>query len=153
MTDLSSNSSSVEKPRLDWLRWISVILAGLGALDSIYLTWIKIQRETALFCAPGGGCDIVNTSPYSELAGIPIAIFGLGMYLAVIVALLVDDRWAYSRLAVFGLALTGTLYSAYLTYLELAVIHAICPYCVISALLVVALLVLALIRLRQPVVD
>ena len=61
--------------------------------------------------------------------------------------------WAYSRLAVFGLALTGTLYSAYLTSLELAVIHAICPYCVISALLVTLLLVLALIRLRQPVVD
>lgn len=153
MTDLSPNSSPVVKPPPDWLRWLSLLLAGLGALDSIYLTWIKIQRETALFCAPGGGCDVVNTSPYSELAGIPIAIFGLGMYLLIMAAVLVEDRWAYSRLAVFGLALTGTLYSAYLTYLELAVIHAICPYCVISALLVVALLVLALIRLRQPGVD
>lgn len=153
MSDMTSNSSPIVKPRFDWLRWLSLLLAGLGALDAIYLTWIKIQRETALFCAPGGGCDIVNTSPYSELAGIPIAIFGLGMYLALIAALLIDDRWAYSRLAVFGLALTGTLYSAYLTYLELAVIHAICPYCVVSAVLVVAVLVLALIRLRQPVLD
>lgn len=153
MTDVTSKTAPIVTPRPDWLRWISVLLAGLGALDAIYLTWIKLQRETALFCAPGGGCDVVNTSPYSELAGIPIALFGLGMYLLVIAALLINDRWAYSRLAVFGLALTGTLYSAYLTYLELAVIHAICPYCVISALLVVALLVLALIRLRQPVVD
>jgi uncharacterized membrane protein len=153
MTNLASNSSPIVKSRPDWLRWMSLILAGLGVADAIYLTWIKIQRETALFCVPGGGCDIVNTSPYSELAGIPIAVFGLGMYLVILAILLVDDRWAYGRQAVFGLALTGTLYSAYLTYLELAVIHAVCPYCVISALLVTALLVLAIIRLRQPVVD
>lgn len=153
MTDLSSNTSPIVKPRPDWLWWISLILAGLGAIDAIYLTWIKVQRETALFCAPGEGCDIVNTSPYSELAGIPIAIFGLGMYMLIMAVLVVESRWAYGRLAVFGLALTGTLYSAYLTYLELAVIHAVCPYCVISALLITALLVLALIRLRQPMGD
>lgn len=153
MTDATSDSTLLAKPRPDWLRWLSVLLAGLGAIDAIYLTWIKVQRETALFCAPGEGCDIVNTSPYSEIAGIPIAVFGLGMYLLIIAALLTETRWAYGRLTVFGLALTGTLYSAYLTYLELAVIHAICPYCVISAVLVAMLFVLALIRLRQPVVD
>lgn len=153
MTDVTSNLSPVAKTRPDWLRWISLILAGLGAVDALYLTWIKVQRETALFCAPGGGCDTVNTSPYSELGGIPIALFGLGMYALIAALLLLEGRWAYGRLAVFGLALTGTLYSAYLTYLELFVIHAVCPYCVISALLVAGLLLVALARLRQPAAD
>ncbi len=153
MMDVTNSATPIDKPRPDWLRWTSLLLAALGAADSIYLTWIKAQRETALFCAPGGGCDIVNASPYSELAGIPIAVFGLGLYLLLATLLLMENRWAYGRLAVFGLALTGTLYSAYLTYLELAVIHALCPYCVMSALLITALFVLALIRLRPSTAD
>jgi uncharacterized membrane protein len=141
----------------DWWRWGSVALAALGAADAIYLTWIKLYHAQALFCSVGGGCDTVNTSAYSQISGIPVAIFGLGAYLLIAAVLLVEDRWAvvraYGPLAVFGLALTGTLYSAYLTYLELTVIHAICPYCVISALLITSLLIAAVVRLRQRLAD
>lgn len=146
-------TQATPKPPFDWLRWGSVALAVLGAADSIYLTWIKLYKAQALFCSVGGGCDIVNTSPYSEINGIPIALFGLAAYVLIAAALVLEDRWelarAYGPLAVLGLALTGTLYSAYLTYLELAVIHAICPYCVISALLISGILILAILRLRQ----
>ena len=141
------------KSKVDWLRWASLALAAAGAADAAYLTWIKLRRAQALFCSVGGGCDTVNNSPYSQVYGIPIAVFGLGMYLAVILLLGLEGRAAwvetYGRLAVFGLALTGTLYSAYLTYLELFKIHAICPYCVVSAVIVTCLLVLAVIRLSQ----
>ena len=147
---------SVSQPtaaRRDWLRWISLALAVAGALDSVYLTWIKLAHARAAFCQVGGGCDIVNSSPYSEVNGIPVAVFGFLMYAALAAVLALETRLAilqsYGRLAVFGLALTGTLYSAYLTYLELAVIHAVCPYCVVSAVLVAALLVLAVVRLMQ----
>ncbi len=126
------------------------MLAVLGALDSAYLTWVKVANATA-FCSNVGDCDAVNASVYSEVFGIPIALFGLGAYLAIAALLVLEDRspalreWA--PLAVFGLALTGTLYSAYLTYVELFVIYAVCPYCVVSAVLITGILVLAVVRM------
>jgi uncharacterized membrane protein len=134
------------------LRITSFFLAVLGALDSAYLSYIKLAHVNA-FCSNVGDCDAVNSSTYSEVFGIPIALFGLGAYLAIAVLLVLEDRapvlkeWA--PLAVFGLALTGTLYSAYLTYVELFVIFAVCPYCVLSAVLITGILVLSIIRLAQ----
>ena len=138
----------------DWLRVTSLVFAVLGVLDASYLTYIKLAHVTAI-CRGVGDCESVNTSVYSQVYGIPIALFGLGAYLALAVLLALEPRLPilqeYGPLAVFGLALTGTLYSAYLTYVELFVIHAICPYCVASALLITGLLVLALVRLvRGP---
>ena len=148
--------TEVKPARPDWLRWFSLGLAALGALDAAYLTWIKFANTQAL-CTGAGGCEAVNTSVYSEINGIPIAAFGLGMYLLIALLLGLENRVelarTYGRLAVFGLALTGTLYSAYLTYVELFVLHAVCPYCVISAVAVTALLVLAVARLVQHTAD
>lgn len=143
------------KLRVDWLRWTGLALSLLGAADSAYLTWVKLAKSTVLFCAEGGGCDSVNNSIYSEINGIPIAILGLGAYLAIAAVLALEDRAGalatYGPLAVFGLALTGTLYSAYLTYVELFILHAVCPYCVVSAVLITAILILAVVRLwRSP---
>lgn len=148
-------TSAVVKPRVDWLRWASLALALLGAVDSGYLTWVKLVKTRLLFCSATGGCETVNTSIYSEINGIPIAILGLGAYLAIAALLALEDRAGaletYSRLAVFGLALTGTLYSAYLTYVELFVLRAVCPYCVASAVLITAIFILAVIRFwRAP---
>jgi len=89
---------------------------------------------------------------------VPVALLGLGAFLAILALLVFQTRLAvlqdYAPLAIFGLALTGTLYSAYLTYVELFVIHAICPYCVTSAVLITALLILAVIRLaRGPLAE
>ncbi len=140
------------KSRVDWLRWIGLGLALLGAADSAYLTYIKLAN-TRVFCSGVGDCESVNGSIYSEINGIPIAILGLGAYLAIALLLGLENQagmlQTYGPLAVFGLALTGTLYSAYLTYVELFVLHAICPYCVISAVLITALFALAVARLRR----
>ena len=133
-------------------RIASLILAVLGLLDSIYLTWVKFSGKYAL-CGPIGNCESVNTSQYSEVFGIPIALLGAGAYLVVIISLSLESRgsfWAeYSPIIVFGISLIGVLYSIYLTYIEVAVLKAICPYCVISAIILVILLVLSSIRLRQ----
>jgi uncharacterized membrane protein len=138
----------------DWLRVTSLGFALLGGLDSAYLTYIKLAHLGAL-CRGVGDCESVNSSAYSQVYGVPVAVFGLGAYLALLVVLALEPRLPmlqeYGPLAVFGLALTGTLYSAYLTYVELFVIHAVCPYCVASALLITGLLVLAVVRLvRGP---
>ena len=148
-------TSAVVKPRVDWLRWASLALALLGAVDAGYLTWVKLVKTRLLFCSATGGCETVNTSIYSEINGIPIAILGLGAYLAIAALLALEDRAGvletYGPLAVFGLALTGTLYSAYLTYVELFVLRAMCPYCVASAVLITAIFILAVIRFwRAP---
>ena len=132
------------------LRISSLTLAVLGLLNSIYLTWVKFTGKYEL-CGPIGNCESVNTSQYSEMFGIPIALLGAGAYLVMIISLSLESRgsfWVeYSPIIVFGSSLIGVLYSIYLTYIEVAVLKAICPYCVISAIILVLLLVLSSIRL------
>lgn len=145
-------ATSVEKPPADRLRWISGILALLGLADAGYLSWIKLANTVAAACSGIGDCASVNSSRYAEMRGIPVALFGAAAYLAILLLLLLEGRWHHNfylfRLGVFGVTLVGTLYSAYLTYVEVAILRAICPYCVVSALLMTALFVLSIIRLR-----
>lgn len=132
------------------LRITSIVFACIGLLDSLYLTWVKVTNRYA-FCGPLGDCESVNASPYSEIVGIPIAIFGAGAYVLIILILLLETRgsiWKeYGGYLILGISLVGTLYSIYLTYLEIAVIHAICPYCVVSAVVIIMLFILSIIRL------
>ena len=136
----------------DRARWVSLGLAVLGGLDSIYLTYIKFANAP-VFCSGVGDCESVNNSVYSQVGGVPIALFGVGAFLLIALLLALESRSQalqdYGPLAVFGMALTGTLYSAYLTYIELFVLHAVCPYCVISATLITGIFILALVRLRR----
>ncbi len=128
------------------LRRASILLAVLGLLDSIYLVWVKYTGTYAL-CGPLGNCESVNSSQYSEIFGIPISLLGAGAFAIMIVLLLLENRgqiWSeFSSMVVFGMSLIGVLYSIYLTYIEVAVLKAICPYCVISALILVILLLLS----------
>ncbi|OGO12902.1 MAG: hypothetical protein A2Y53_07305 [Chloroflexi bacterium RBG_16_47_49] len=134
------------------LRLFSFILAVVGLTDSLYLSWVKVSGKYAL-CGPIGDCESVNSSKYSEIAGIPIAFLGVGAYLVILVLLFLESRgnfWMeYSPLLVFGISLAGVLYSAYLTYLEIAVIRAICPYCVVSAIVLIFLLMLSVQRMLR----
>ncbi|MCW5873568.1 MAG: vitamin K epoxide reductase family protein [Anaerolineales bacterium] len=133
------------------LRKILIVLSILGILDAAYLTYVKVIEDGV--CAVGGGCAIVNTSPYASLWGIPIAAIGGAAYVVMLIVLLLEERSDFfainGGLIVFGLSLIGVLYSVYLTYLELYVIHAICPFCVISAVILVAMLIVSIMRLRN----
>lgn len=133
------------------LRKILIALSILGILDAAYLTYVKVMEDGV--CAVGGGCAIVNTSPYASLWGIPIAAIGGAAYLVMLIVLLLEERSDFfainGGLIVFGLSLIGVLYSVYLTYLELYVIHAICPFCVISAVILLAMLVISIMRVHN----
>lgn len=135
-------------PRL-WL--LSIGLAALGLLDSAYLTAVKLASAAAI-CSGIGDCETVNNSRFSEIGGIPIALLGAVAYLVILVLLAVEPRSGsngdYLRLGIFGVAFGGTLYSVYLTYLELAVLQAICPFCVASAILITGILIVGAVRLR-----
>ncbi len=139
----------------DWLRWTSLVLGAIGLLDAGYLTWIKLTNTVAIACKGIGDCATVNTSKYAEMWGIPIAIFGAATYLVILLLLLLEGRWTHDsypyRLGIFGVTLVGTLYSAYLSYVEVAILRAICPYCVVSAVVMAALFVISVIRLRAEV--
>lgn len=137
-----------------WLYRISIALAMLGVLVSIYMTIYKLT-ENPNMCLGNGGCSTVNASVYSEVSGIPVAVVGIGGYLAILVLLLLENRFSFLRtngtMAVFGLTLVGFLFTLYLVYVELALIHALCPFCVTSQVTMTILFILSVIRLvRQP---
>ncbi len=139
------------------LRLFSLIAAVVGLLNSLYLTWIKLSHNESICLQGLGDCATVNTSRYAEVFGIPIAIFGAGAYLAILVVLLFEDKIDFLKdngtLVLFGISLAGVLYSAYLTYLEIAVIRAICPFCVISAIMMLSIFGLTVTRLVRTQVE
>ncbi len=128
------------------------LLAALGSIDALYLTWIKVSDAKAA-CASLGDCEAVNTSIYSEIIGVPVAMLGLAMYVLIVVLVWLEARrpelTEWVQLAVFGLALVGLIFSGWLTYVEIEILQAICPYCVISAVLIGAIFALSVIGLVQ----
>lgn len=133
-------------------RRILIALAVAGLLVAGYLTYVYVADVDAL-CSGVGGCDAVKNSRYSSLAGIPVPVIGVVGYAAILGVLLLEETDSilaeHGPILVFGMSLFGTLYSAYLTYLELAVIRAVCPYCVVSAVIMTAILGIAVYRLVQ----
>jgi len=121
-----------------------VATAGLGV--AAYLTWVHYHPE-ALVCTRGGGCETVQQSHYAVLVGIPIAIYGLVAWVSVLVLLAVDTPIA--RVLVCAVALVAAAFAVYLVVLQVAVIDAICVWCMVNDLgLVPALVALSLLRLR-----
>lgn len=121
---------------------VTIALTAAGVVVAGYLTAVALDPSRPLACGPLGDCHAVQSSEYAHVAGVPVAALGLAMYLALFA--LAVARW-YTRdrsrayllaSAAFALALGGVVYSIYLTFLELFVIHAICPWCVTSAVLV-----------------
>jgi uncharacterized membrane protein len=138
------------------LYWGTAVLAILGAADALYLFIYKLTGNSQM-CLGNGGCHNVNFSPYSEIYGIPVAVFGLSAYLAILCILVLEARLNIAKengpLAIFGISLGGVAFSAYLTYLEIYIIHAICPFCVASAILITFLFILAIIRLVKQTTN
>lgn len=122
---------------------LEAALAASGVLVAGYLSWSRLTG-TKLLCTPGAQCDVVQASPYALFLGIPVAYLGLAAYLVVLALVRARARgWRadLALLAQFALLLVGFVFSAWLTYVELYVIRAICTWCVASAVIVTALLV------------
>lgn len=128
------------------------LLALAGLFLSLYLTLFKLGYIGHLACATGS-CERVQTSQWSMLLGVPVAAWGVAFYLAVLSVAVAGtlqslaDSPIISRL-LMAMTVVGALFSAYLTGLELFVIHATCRYCVTSACIVTAMLVLSVAELR-----
>lgn len=101
--------------------------------------WVHYSGSLAL-CVGVGGCEAVQTSRYSMIGDVPVALVGLAGMAAILAVALARIRSDDARLdvALFAMSLGATAYTAYLTYLELFVLHAVCPWCVTVAVCSVA---------------
>ena len=132
---------------------LAALVALAGMFVALYLALYKLGYIGTLVCAVGS-CEVVQTSRWAALLGVPVAVWGVGFYVAVLAvslaglsASLADSRGLSQLLA--GMTGFGVLFSLWLTYLELFVIHAICQWCVVSAILTLALFVISLLDLRE----
>jgi len=130
-----------------WRSWAVAAFGLLGVAVSIYMTYVETTQTIAV-CGPIGDCNAVQQSAYAMLFGVlPIGLLGLLGYVAILVAW-AGSRWgqgqirSLSEAALFGMALFGTLFSIYLTFLEPFVIGATCAWCLTSAISMTAILLL-----------
>ena len=124
-------------------RMASAALALVGLMVSVYLLLYKLGVVGTLKCVGSGGCERVNTSPWSTIGGVPVAAFGVAGYLVLLgiamYGLRADQagrpqatRW------LAALSALGVLFSLYLLALELFVIHAVCVWCGVSGVTILA---------------
>ncbi|MFV1986375.1 MAG: vitamin K epoxide reductase family protein [Gemmatimonadota bacterium] len=128
------------------------LTALIGVFISTYLYLYALGYYGELACGGAGGCSEVQASRYSRFLGFPVAGWGLGWYLAVFATSLVsvtsrgDARWV--SVGLVALSTGGLIFTAYLTALELWVIHAICRWCVVSAVLTLTIFALSIPEVR-----
>ncbi len=130
-------------------------LAVFGLAVSSYLLTVHWGWWTAV-CLGVGNCEVVNTSRWSELLGIPVALLGGLTYISLIVlgvAIMREIYGEYARLLRLFIGVVGVAFSAYLTYIELYVLYEICPWCVMSAITITLILVLSFIEYRQQPLE
>jgi uncharacterized membrane protein len=127
------------------LRRVIAAIAAVGIGVASYIAIADASRGAPVCLAGGGGCETVASSSYSHILGINVADFGIVGYLLILATAL--TRGDLGRFGGFVLSLVGFGFSIYLTYLELFRIHAICQWCVGSAVLMTALFVLNATRL------
>jgi len=121
--------------------------AGLAAVGAAITGYLLYARETGaeLVCTTGG-CETVQSSAYADVLGVPVAALGFAGFLGLLVAAVGRGEWA--RLGQATLALAAFLFGGYLLYIQLAVIHAVCQWCLATDLITTAIAALALLRLR-----
>jgi uncharacterized membrane protein len=144
-TPAAGDASEAARFRLPSVPLALSTLAAAGVGISSYLTIVHYGKKE-IACAGLGQCDYVNSSQYASVLGIPVSVLGLLMYgalLAAALAWLARPRSETLPVVYWGLALAGAGYAGYLTYIELAVLHAICIWCVASAIVLATSLALS----------
>jgi uncharacterized membrane protein len=132
----------------DWSKWAVPILVVGGLAVAGYFVFLEVTGGPVL-CGPTQGCDTVQNSKYATLFGfVPMGIFGLVGYLAILAGWLLGHYGPVSWrklgiLSMWGCCIFGVLFSIYLTFLEPFVIGATCMWCITSAVLMIALLLIS----------
>lgn len=136
------------------LTQLTIVLAIIGLLVSIYMTIYKVTSNDNM-CIGSKDCSVVNASKYSEVNGIPVAVVGMLGYAAILAVLWLEREPGFFKangtMILFGLSLTGFLFTVWLIYVEIALLKALCPFCVTSQIAMTLIFILSVIRVvRQP---
>jgi len=131
---------------------ILAVLDVIGLAIALYLSVVELGGGVPV-CGPLRGCETVAQSEYSRIAGVPVAVYGVG--LSLILLTLAVTWWRTNLygllLAHYGLSLAGVIFEIYFIYIQIAVIRAVCVWCTSYGLSLVLRFVVALIVwLRQP---
>lgn len=138
--------SSKDKTKSKYFKPVILILSVLGFLLSVYLTYLHYTEGNTAFCSQGSDCDAVRQSSYSSILGIPVALLGAIGYVLIFWFTLVSITKKVRWLLLYIISLAGFVFSVYLTYLEIFVIKAICPYCVVSAIIMTVIFIMIALR-------
>ena len=123
------------------------LLSFIGIINALYLTWVHISSTGQCI---SGNCNAVLASTYSTFLTIPISVFGISLFVALIylnsnTTEIIEDRpWWTSFLSFLGL-----ITSLFLTFIQVTQISTICPFCIISALLITTIFILSLKELKE----
>jgi uncharacterized membrane protein len=123
---------------------LTVGLATLGAAVAGYLTYVHYAHVT--IACPSSGCEAVQSSAYADVFGVPVGLFGLVAYLAMLAGLTAPRET--SRWLVLGVALSSFVFSAYLVFVQAFRIESFCAWCLASDVIVTLVVVVALLRVR-----
>jgi uncharacterized membrane protein len=134
-------------------RLVIIVLTVLGIFVAGYLTWSHFSGEP-VYCGGSNSCELVNTSRFAYLGPIPVALIGLMGYLLILVLSLIPpkENRQWPMLLIFAGALIGVMLQWYLFYIEVAVLRAICYWCVTSQAIITLIFLLSIPR-RAPDVD
>lgn len=158
MATAAQSTMGTEQTSRDWLRLLSILIAVIGTAISGYIVLAELTN-TATVCPQNStfNCDLVQHSIYSKVGPIPVAYLGLAGYVLILLALLLEARIPFlqdrGRLVVFALTLFGVMFSGYLTAIEAFVLKAWCIWCLGSAIVMLVLFVVSLVRLWRGTTE
>lgn len=134
-----ANKATVTAPRSP--AWAILALAGLGMAITAYLTAVSLWGATPAFCSLGSSCDVIAQSRWSQVLGLPLALWGFLLYALIAVIayrpLAPIKRWKW----IWSLSLIGLVLSTYLTVVGLAALDAVCIWCLASLATLTAIFV------------
>lgn len=133
---------------------LSIFILGLCGMGiSGYLTYGYLVN-VSIGCPFNANCDLIQASPYAYMWEVPVPLLGLLMYAALTLmgCLLLIKRAEWENiisLGIYGISLAGVIFTGYLYYLEIFVLHAFCSWCIVSSIVIVIIFILSLIYLNK----
>ena len=158
MTEKNRKAEPDSYLRSGTLITLFIIILGLcGMAVSGYLTYGYVVNA-AIGCPFNADCDLVQASPYAYMWGVPVPLLGLLMYAALtlmgILLFLKKAEWEnIISLGIYGISLAGVIFTLYLYYLEIFVLHAFCSWCIASSIVILCIFILSLVyynKMKQP---
>jgi uncharacterized membrane protein len=136
------------------LKQVTIVFTVIGLLVAVYMTIYKLTSNDSM-CLGLGGCSIVNASGYSSVYGIPVAAVGVLGYLSILAIFYLERKPGFfqtnASMIQFAITLPGFLFTAWLIFVEVALLKAYCPFCITSQVMMTLIFILTVIRvIKQP---